>query len=252
MTFNVIVSIVLLVALATGIFFYDRMYTNLTKKNKELAYKNSLIDMEMKAFNSQMNAHFVYSSLSAAQYLIMINENEKAFNYLSDFSLLLRKMFENAKKSHIPLNDEIQLLKGYIELEKLRFNNSFNYIIETDELLHNKNYKIPTMMIQPIVENAIRHGLAPKKELAELKITFRLDNRYLICRIEDNGIGLKKDAFITNHNKTSALKIIQERLHVINSFNQTNGSLEIIDKRTKGDSDTGIIVKLILPFEENS
>ncbi len=109
-----------MLALAVGIFFYDRMYTRLTKENKELIYKNSQVDMETKAFRLQMNPHFIYNSFSAAQYLIMINENEKAFNYLSDFSLLMRQMFENAKKSYVKMNEEVEFLERYNRCKKLQ------------------------------------------------------------------------------------------------------------------------------------
>ena len=131
MEFDVVVSIVLLIALAVGIFFYDRMRTRLTKTNNELTYNNAVINMETKAFRVQMNPHFIYNSFSAAQYLIMINENEKAFNYLSDFSLLMRQMFENARKQYVRLSEEIEFLERYIELEKIRFSNSFVSNINT-------------------------------------------------------------------------------------------------------------------------
>lgn len=251
MEFDVVVSLVLLAALAVGIFFYDRMYTRLTKTNKELAYKNNQIDMETKAFRTQMNPHFIYNSFSAAQYLIMINENEKAFNYLSDFSLLMRQMFENAKRSFVKLNEEIEFIERYIELEKIRFTNSFVSKIEIIDIQDVKNYKVPTMMIQPVVENAIRHGLAPKKQNGELEISFRLSNEYIICKIEDNGLGFKKDALNFVNNEGSAMHIIKERLEVINTFDNKKGRLTIINK-SDADSSTGVIVELCLPFRENT
>ncbi len=251
MGFTVIVSMVLLGGLTAGIYFYDRMYTKLTRQNRELAYKNNQIDMETKAFRTQMNPHFIYNSFSAAQYLIMINENEKAFNYLSDFSLLMRQMFENAKKSHVKLNEEIEFIERYIELEKIRFNNSFTYKLEITGIQDVKNYKIPTMMVQPVVENAIRHGLAPKKQNGELEISFKLEDEYIICKIEDNGLGLKKDALNIVNNETSAMYIIKERLEVINTFHNKKGKLTIINK-TDTTADTGVIVELYLPFRENT
>ncbi len=251
MDFNVVVSMVLLGALAGGIFFYDRMYTRLSGENKKLAYKNNQIDMETKAFRLQMNPHFIYNSFSAAQYLIMINENEKAFNYLSDFSLLMRQMFENAKKSHVKLNEEIEFIERYIELEKIRFNNSFICKVEIVGVEDVKNYKIPTMMVQPVVENAIRHGLAPKKQNGELYINFKLNDEYIICKIEDNGLGLKKDALNLANNENSAMFIIKERLEVINSFHNKKGKLTIINK-ADASNDTGVIVELFLPFRENN
>lgn len=251
MEFNVVVNLILLAALGAGIYFFDRMHTRLTKENKELAYKNNQIDMETRAFRLQMNPHFIYNSFSAAQYLIMINENEKAFNYLSDFSLLMRQMFENAKKSYVKMNEEIEFIERYIELEKIRFNNTFTSRLDLNEI-DVKNYKIPTMMIQPIVENAIRHGLAPKKHDAELRINFRLDEDYIVCKVEDNGIGLKKDVFKELNGENSALEVIKNRLEVINTFHNKKGKLTIINKQVNDETNTGVIVELCLPYRDNT
>jgi LytS/YehU family sensor histidine kinase len=239
----------LLAVIAFGVFFYNRTYNNLTARNKELLHEKNLIELKTKAFSSQMNPHFVYNSLSAAQYLVMINENKKAFNYLSDFSLLLRQMFENAKKAYVPLTDEITFVKRYIELERLRFNNSFTYSISQEKIDESKNYYIPTMMIQPVVENAIRHGLAPKKVNAELKIEFETKEDLLMVWIDDNGIGLKKDLQSFPKYESSALKIISERLRLINETTGRNSYIKITDKKTTGTD--GVLVELALPIQNN-
>ena len=239
----------LLAVIAIGVFFYNRTYNNLTARNKELLHEKNLIELKTKAFSSQMNPHFVYNSLSAAQYLVMINENKKAFNYLSDFSLLLRQMFENAKKTYVPLTDEITFVKRYIELERLRFNNSFTYIMNQDKIDESKNFYIPTMMIQPVVENAIRHGLAPKKVNAELKINFETKDDLLMVWIDDNGIGLKKDLQSYPKYENSALKIISERLRLLNETSNRNSYIKITDKKTTGAD--GVMVELALPIQNN-
>jgi LytS/YehU family sensor histidine kinase len=221
------------------------MYNNLTKKNTELLRKNNIIELESKAFNNQMNPHFVYNSLSAAQYLVMINENKKAFDYLSDFSLLLRQMFENAKKSQVSLADEINFIKRYIELERLRFNESFNYNIDLNNIADPKNIFLPTMMIQPVVENAVRHGLAPKKQDGMLNIDISV-NELLICKIEDNGIGLKKDLQSCSNYESSALKIINERITTINQISVTKAYIGFVDKKANGGQ--GLTVELGLPI----
>jgi LytS/YehU family sensor histidine kinase len=238
---------ILLGVIAAGSYFYKRMYNNLTEKNKELLQKKNLIELETKAFSSQMNPHFIYNSLSAAQYLIMINENKKAFNYLSDFSILLRQMFENAKKPQVSIADEITFVKRYIELERLRFNDSFTYTMNTLNADESKNFYIPTMMIQPIVENAIRHGLAPKKHNAELKMDLQIKHDLLICKIDDNGIGLKRDLQSHPKYEKSALKIITERLKMINETSNTNAYISFTDKKASGGE--GLLVELGLPIQ---
>ncbi len=240
---------VLLAVIAFGVFYYNRMYNNLTNKSKELLYEKNLIELKTKAFSSQMNPHFIYNSLSAAQYLVMINENKKAFNYLSDFSLLLRQMFENAKKPFVSLADEINFVKRYIELERLRFNDSFTYTMNVIKIDDPKNYSIPAMMIQPVVENAIRHGLAPKKHDAELKIDFYIDENLIVCKIDDNGIGLKKDLKSYPRYENSALRIISERLRLNNDGMAKKGYINITDKRPNGGE--GVLVELALPIQNN-
>lgn len=246
MSFAIFAYYILLAVIATGSFFYRRMYNNLTEKNKELLRKNNLIELESKAFSAQMNPHFIYNSLSAAQYLVMINENKKAFNYLSDFSLLLRQMFENAKKSQVALMEEINFITKYIELERLRFNESFTYTINST-IKEPKNVYIPTMMIQPIIENAIRHGLAPKKIGGELKIDFYAKQDILICKINDNGLGLKKDLRSNPKYDKSALKIISERLKIINETTSPNAFIKFTDKKATGGE--GLLVEIGLPIQ---
>lgn len=246
MTFAIFAYYILLAVIAAGSFLYTRMYNKLTEKNNFLSRKNNLIELESKAFSSQMNPHFVYNSLSAAQYLIMINENKKAFNYLSDFSLLLRQMFENAKKSQVSLSDEIEFIKRYIELERLRFNESFSYNITLNNIKEPKNIYIPTMMIQPVVENAIRHGLAPKKHDGILQIDFHVDG-LLICKIDDNGLGLKQDFRNHPNYERSALKIINERIIMINEISASKAYIGFADKNATGGE--GLTVELGLPIQ---
>jgi LytS/YehU family sensor histidine kinase len=246
MTFAIFVYYILLAVIAAGSYFYRRTYNKLTEKNIRLERKNNKIELESKAFSSQMNPHFIYNSLSAAQYLIMINENKKAFDYLSDFSLLLRQMFENAKKPEVSLADEITFIKRYIELERLRFNESFDYNINLNNVSEPKNIYIPTMMIQPLVENAVRHGLAPKKHNGFLHIDFYFD-KLLICKIDDNGLGLKQD-FQSNPNyERSALKILNERIKMMNETSATKAYIGFVDKKANGGE--GLLVELGLPVQ---
>jgi LytS/YehU family sensor histidine kinase len=246
MTFAIFVYYILLAVIAAGSYFYRRTYNKLTEKNIRLERKNNKIELESKAFSSQMNPHFIYNSLSAAQYLIMINENKKAFDYLSDFSLLLRQMFENAKKPEVSLADEITFIKRYIELERLRFNESFDYNINLNNVSEPKNIYIPTMMIQPLVENAVRHGLAPKKHNGFLHIDFYFD-KLLIIKIDDNGLGLKRD-FQSNPNyERSALKILNERIKMMNETSATKAYIGFVDKKANGGE--GLLVELGLPVQ---
>jgi sensor histidine kinase YesM len=220
------------------------------QKRETVDYKNRLLEMEAKALSSQMNPHFIYNSLSTVQHLIIIDEKQKAFDFLSDFSLLMRQMLNNSRKVQISLEDEIDFLKRYIELEKFRFGNHFNYEFNLDGDLSVNSCSIPSMFIQPIIENAIKHGLAPKKEKGLLKINFTVQNDILECTIDDNGIGWKegRSGISPIKHESTALSIIKERLNLIKSYADHTGRLEIINKLKSGINETGTVVKIFIPI----
>jgi len=145
-------AVIFLAIILFSISFLLYMRNAYNRKKQKIVYENKLLEMEAKALTSQMNPHFIYNSLSTVQHLIMIDEKQKAFDYISDFSLLMRQMLNNSRKPQIPLDDEIDFLKRYIELEKFRFGNHFNYRFNIDEELKINSFSIPTMIIQPIIE----------------------------------------------------------------------------------------------------
>lgn len=221
------------------------------RKKEKMAYHNRLLEMQAKALTNQMNPHFIYNSLSTVQHLIMIDEKQKAFDYISDFSLLMRQMLTNTRKSYISLDDEVDFLKRYLELEKIRFINAFRYEFFLDEDLRSNSYCIPSMLIQPILENAIKHGFSPKRENNLLKVTMVAENDLVICTVDDNGIGWKKknsDFNSTIKHESTALTILRERLNLIKSYNGNTGNLEIIDKFIVDNQQTGTIVKIHIPI----
>ncbi len=243
--FGIFLAIALIVIL---VLLYMRH--SYKQKKETIDYKNKLLEMEAKALTSQMNPHFIYNSLSTVQHLIMIDEKQKAFDYLSDFSLLMRQMLNNYRKSQIPLDDEIDFLKRYLELEQFRFDNSFDYELTIDEDLKLQSYNIPLMLIQPLLENAIKHGLAPKKEKGLLKINLFLDKDLLECVVDDDGIGWRKTSndFSYMKHESTALSIIKERLNLIKSYNNNTGKLEIINKFMLPTPQSGTVVKIFIPI----
>ncbi len=237
-----------IIAISASFLLYMRKLYE--QRKEKVVYQNRMLEMEAKALSSQMNPHFIYNSLSTVQHLILIDEKQKAFDFLSDFSLLMRQMLNNSRKSQIPLEDEIDFLKRYIELEKFRFGNHFNYeFIIADDLV-SQSCSIPSMFIQPIVENAIKHGLAPKKESGLLIVSFSISNDILLCIVDDNGIGWKKNKsdFGPVKHESTALSIIKERLNLIKSYNNNTGRLEILNKFTGDSSETGTKIKLYIPI----
>lgn len=192
------------------------------KKMEAEEMKNHITEVELKAIKAQINPHFIFNTLNAIQYFIQNEENDRADMYLNKMSKLIRSTLDYSNNASIPLLDEIDYIQNYLELESLRFDDDFQYRIEQHISQDILTTSIPTMVLQPHIENAIRHGLKPKKTgLKKLFIRFTADEKYLYCEIEDNGIGRTKSMQI---NKEST------RIHTSQGESLSNSKLEIFQK----------------------
>jgi len=160
------------------------------KKKVELNKKIS--ELKLQALRAQMNPHFVFNTINSIQYFISSNERKAVYNYLSKFSKLMRKVFDNVEKFKLLISEELDSLKLYLELESLRFEGKFNYKIVVDAQIDIHNIEISTLLIQSFVENAIYHGLRFKRSKGTLDVHLSLGDGSIICVIEDNGIGIRK------------------------------------------------------------
>ncbi|HJT74366.1 MAG TPA: histidine kinase, partial [Chitinophaga sp.] len=222
-------------------------------EKRKTEYNRRIAELEAKALTNQMNPHFIFNSLNSVQHLIMEKEEKQALNFLADFATLMRQMLNNSRKSHISLEEEIAFLTRYIELEKIRFANVFTYHFLLQDDLKDYTIYIPPMIIQPIVENAIKHGLAPKNGSGRLEVKLVLSGDMLYCSVDDDGIGWEraneiKSGRLIRHEST-ALSVIRERLQIIKSFNGSVGKLEIIDKFKSGfGNKEGTLVEILIPI----
>ncbi|UKN03508.1 histidine kinase [Paracrocinitomix mangrovi] len=214
---------------------------------KRLQLEKQLKASEVTAIKAQMNPHFVFNALNSVQDLIMQNDIRESNIYLGKFADLMRKTLDYSGKDKISLREEINLLKLYLDLEKLRFGEDF--IFELSENLGQNDadeIMIPPMLLQPYIENAIKHGLLHKEGDKRLSINFSVNNSHLICVITDNGIGRKKSSEIKDrqsyvHN-SFASEAIQKRLDLVNTFEDQKITLEISDIDTEGTG-TKVVVK---------
>ncbi|TVZ54768.1 two component regulator with propeller domain [Lutibacter sp. Hel_I_33_5] len=197
--------------------FWRISIKNQEKKNNKLLQEKQLSEIQLKALRSQMNPHFVFNSLSAIQYYINNNEIEASELYLVKFSKLIRQFFELSKETEISINLEAKLIKNYLDIEKLRFKDKFEYSINIDKKINLDAIKLPTMLIQPIVENAINHGLFNKIENGTVIINFiHLTEKSVKVEIIDDGVGLlntKKKTSI----KIKSSNVLEDRLKFLNS-----------------------------------
>ena len=159
---------------------------------KKAALQQQLAELEAKALRAQMNPHFIFNSLNAIQECIVTQKTDTAFEYLSQFSRLLRLVLNNSEKAFIPLNSELEMIRLYLSLESLRFSQSFTYFIEIEEGIDTDEIEVPTLLIQPYIENAVWHGLRIKEGEKKLWIRFFIKSNKLNIEVEDNGIGRKK------------------------------------------------------------
>jgi hypothetical protein len=245
-----IIFILLFLSLITGIILIIRKW-ELEKQLKKLNTQKQLSEFELHALRSQMNPHFVFNSLNAIQYYITKNDIELSEKYLVKFSRLIRKFFDFSRTKFISLEQEISLLKNYLEIEKMRFGNTFHFQFNIDENLNLSEEKIPSMLLQPIVENAVNHGLFHNEGNGLIKIEFLKDKDLLIVQISDNGIGLKKAQEIkSNSIKTHISKstiILKDRIKLLNQSKEWQITYAINELETS----TGTIVKLTFKHYEN-
>lgn len=196
----------------------------LNQKRKAWQLKQAISESELKALRSQMNPHFMFNSLNSIQQMVYNNENTEAFRFLSIYSKLSRQLLENSEKNWISVDDEIRFLELYLKMESLRFDNAFSWNIQLDEgFMPNSEY-IPSMILQPIIENAIKHGLLPKQGEKKLQIKFAKPDKqdFIKITIADNGVGRNQETAPEKEYKSMSLAITQERLKLLNQKNDNN------------------------------
>lgn len=213
------------ITLAVLYFILQLKIKNLAKKNREkleqAKIQEALRNSQLIALKAQMNPHFIFNALNSIQEFIVLNDKINANFYLGKFADLMRLTLDLSNKEVISLHDELKVLKLYLELENLRFEENFEYTITTHEISDELSIKIPAMLIQPYVENAVKHGLLHKPGLKKLSITFTLKNSdILVCIIEDNGIGLKRstemNALRSKRHTSFATGATKRRLELLN------------------------------------
>jgi len=217
-----------------------------------IEWKTDLIRAEQRALLAQMNPHFIFNSLNSVQKYIMANEKDSAHNYLQKFASMMRKVLEHSSQQTITLGQEIGTLQLYLELESLRFDNGFDYeiTVKDDELWQSE---IPTMLLHTFVENAVWHGLMNKESRGKINLRFsKINKKYLLCEIEDNGIGRKKAAEVqskdTIKHKSKGTEIVKKRIALFNLKTRNKITFKTIDLEEKNPQQTGTLVQLTIPI----
>lgn len=238
-TFNYFLlgSVALMVLLF--VFIVKALYSIKTK-NKKIA---------LQSLRREMNPHFIFNSLNSVNQFISENKELEANKYLTSYSNLMRNMMENSNKDFVTLNNEVEQLKKYLDLEHLRFNEKFDYEISIDDALDGDAVLVPNMLLQPHLENAIWHGLRYKEGKGFLKLDFKLRNNMVKVIVDDNGIGLTKSKELKTTNQkvheSRGMTNTRERISLLNELYKKNISLKISEKE---NPETGTRIEISFPL----
>ncbi|HFB99681.1 MAG TPA: hypothetical protein ENJ53_02640 [Phaeodactylibacter sp.] len=247
---KLVIGLLSLLGLSFLGFFYYRNLVEKRRQKKEKQYQTQLREVQDAALRSQMNPHFLFNSLNSIRYFIVTKDNEKATEYLTKFSRLIRMILENSKKKLVSLEEELQMLKLYVNMEQIRFENKFDYEVKMPSEINPSGIMIPPMLIQPFIENAILHGINPKDGRGKITLSFKKEMPFLIISIEDDGIGranakaLKQDSVFKK--ESLGLSITQSRLDLADSKSY-QAKLEIIDLCNDEKEAVGTRVLIWLP-----
>jgi len=254
-----VLSVIIFVAFVTLLFWKKRL-KNLEQKFEQeriqiqterdkANLERQMIELEQKALRMQMNPHFIFNALNTIKGYYAEGNDDKASDYISKFSMLLRLLLENSEQL-IPLSTEINMLQLYLELTQIRYKNIFTFEIEVDSKLNTEDTAIPPLLLQPMVENAVIHGLAPKEAKGMLLVSFSKENDLLICKVQDNGIGLKAAAEKQRikHHESKAIAITKERVALLND-SKISSEFSIKEKFDTLNNSLGTEVILKIPFK---
>lgn len=224
------------------------------REQEKVRLQEKVNKLEQLALLSQMNPHFIFNCLNSIQAFIINNDLETTNQYLTEFAHLIRQTMDSAEKGAISISQEVKYLTRYIELEKMRFGHSFDYTIEVDDRIDKDQAHIPSMILQPYVENSIRHGIRHKingKGLIEIK--FRELGNQLLCIVEDNGIGREHARQFRSRvhveYQSKGMTLTEERVKALNRQYDESVVIEIIDKVDVEQKSTGTRIVIYFPYK---
>jgi ligand-binding sensor domain-containing protein len=237
----------LLALVITGLFFKRRIGKIRNEAGIKAELEQKLVLLKYEALNAAINPHFIFNALNSVQHFINTNQNDEASDYLAKFGFLIRQTIENATEHFISINDEIERLRMYMDLERMRFNDGFAYEIKVDPTLNTFKKKIPNMILQPLIENSIVHGFKHIDYQGYIHLHFLRAKDELVIIIEDNGRGLVKAPNLqqaSEKKKSIALENIKERIRTV-----PKASIRISDKSFLSNRGSGVFIEITIPID---
>ncbi len=231
----------------------DKLLSVKNQEIKESNLKHEVSELEMKALRAQINPHFIFNSMNSINTMILEGDADGASHYLAKFSKLIRLILENSENNSVSLQNELAMLESYIQLENLRFKGRINYNIQVSETIDKENTNLPSMVLQPFVENAIWHGLMHKQSDVKgiINIAIAEEDDMLLCTIEDNGVGRDRAVKLEEKSilktKSMGVQITENRLRLLNK-NRSTKLIQIIDLKDSYDKASGTRVDIRIPL----
>jgi ligand-binding sensor domain-containing protein len=215
-------------------------------------FEKKIAEVEMQSLRAQMNPHFIFNSLNSINTFILKNKTEAASDYLNKFARLIRAVLNNAKQKLVSLEDELNALNIYLELEQLRFSNKFDFSITTDKFLDTNRVYVPPMLLQPYVENAVWHGLLHMETRGKIEVSAHKNGQHILFKIQDNGVGRKKAAeyksSFTPQNQSVGMSITADRIAIIKRLYSSDAKITITDLHIADHKPAGTRVTILLPM----
>jgi len=244
----------LLTSLGVLMMLYWFLQQRIKKIKVEEKVKQQLTELEIKALKAQMNPHFIFNAMNSIQEFTLLGEIDNANKYISKFSKLLRKILHQSNQKNILLSDEIETLHLYLEIEKVRLGKDFSYQITTNNDAETQVISMPSMVLQPFVENALYHGLINKEGNKLLLINFKIpDDETLVCEITDNGIGrvkageLKDAVHPSLKHASLGIQLVEDRLQLLSKPGNMKISIHIEDIVSVDGIAAGTKVTITIP-----
>lgn len=243
--------IVLMIALAQGLIIAAISYINKRKRKQAIRKHQQLLELatlRQKAFTTLINPHFIFNALNSIQHYINRQDRQAANRYLSDFASLIRRNFDAAQQAFIPLDEELENIRLYLQLEKMRFPGKFEYELFITGDVDEEEHVIPSMIIQPFLENAVLHGLSSRPDSGLLQIRIDHNEEALSIEITDNGIGIEKSRSLRagSPHKSRGMQLIREKLAVLSQFGDKPILLDITEA-VPGSEYPGVRISIIIP-----
>ena len=242
------------VALAAGIVLLFRARLNWVRRRERAQeeQERQVNELKLQALRAQMDPHFIFNCLNSIDSFIIANDREQASHYLGRFAKLIRLILQHSDSTRVPLEREVEMLSYYLELEALRFKFPFTFAVNIDKELDGEPVELPTMLIQPYIENAIWHGLRHKTSPGHISVDLRLNGDQLECTVQDNGIGREASRAINQQrsgvHRSMGMRVSADRLRIYGELERGASRVTIHDLKDAQGGALGTRVVILIPI----